>query len=183
MKSNFKSILFLSVSIISCFSACKKYEEGPFISLKTKKERVCAEWTISEYTLASKNLLNTSEEQKIICNNNQNLSLFNSSQTVYTYLDFDRNGKYHRSLKSTKINANLDSSAKVCTPIYIESEVSEDIIGSWNFGDDKESIIISFEGGATEKWEIIELREKRMKLRSNSPNGTFELILNKIEIN
>ena len=41
--------LLLSLPIL--FFSCKKYEEGPLISLLTKKSRLCGEWKLESYTL------------------------------------------------------------------------------------------------------------------------------------
>lgn len=42
-------LLVLSLGIF--FNSCKKYEDGPAISLKTKKMRLCRKWNFTEGTL------------------------------------------------------------------------------------------------------------------------------------
>lgn len=45
-KSNLKTLLFiLSVSLF-VFSGCKKYEDGPYVSLKSKMKRLEGEWRL-----------------------------------------------------------------------------------------------------------------------------------------
>lgn len=46
--------LLLSLPIL--FSSCKKYEDGPMISLLTKKSRLCGEWKLESYTLNDSDL-------------------------------------------------------------------------------------------------------------------------------
>jgi hypothetical protein len=41
--------LVLSLGIF--FTSCKKYEDGPAISLKTKKMRLCRKWSLTETSL------------------------------------------------------------------------------------------------------------------------------------
>lgn len=40
--------VFISLLLIFIFSACKKYSEGPWISLRSKKERVANTWRIEK---------------------------------------------------------------------------------------------------------------------------------------
>jgi hypothetical protein len=46
----FKLIILLLIAGIF-FNSCKKYEDGPAISLKTKKMRLCRKWLLTEGTL------------------------------------------------------------------------------------------------------------------------------------
>ena len=47
---NIKIILLL-VFLASIFSGCKKYEDGPLISLRLKAERVSGQWALESYTV------------------------------------------------------------------------------------------------------------------------------------
>ncbi len=50
MSKNFMYAMFAAAVIMLTFSSCKKYEEGPVISLRTKTARLTAEWKIVEST-------------------------------------------------------------------------------------------------------------------------------------
>lgn len=41
-----KSIFYFSFIIIFCITSCKKYEEGPCFSLRSKDNRICNNWDI-----------------------------------------------------------------------------------------------------------------------------------------
>ena len=41
-----KKIIFLQILIISILTSCSKYEDGPSLSLRSKKARLCGEWKI-----------------------------------------------------------------------------------------------------------------------------------------
>ena len=41
--------LFVIAILSATFSSCKKYEDGPRISLATKKSRLCGSWKIQQY--------------------------------------------------------------------------------------------------------------------------------------
>jgi hypothetical protein len=45
-----KKISFLIVFVILGTTACKKYEDGPSLSLRTKKARLCGEWQLESLT-------------------------------------------------------------------------------------------------------------------------------------
>jgi hypothetical protein len=45
------------MAILMAFAACGKYEEGPGISLRSKKARVLGEWTATSYTVNGTNQL------------------------------------------------------------------------------------------------------------------------------
>lgn len=49
MKIKNNSKLFLIVLLLGGLSACKKYDEGPAFSLRTKTKRIAREWQIQEY--------------------------------------------------------------------------------------------------------------------------------------
>jgi len=42
-----KAIIYLSLLLMMA-TACKKYEEGPLISLRTKEKRLCQTWNLEE---------------------------------------------------------------------------------------------------------------------------------------
>jgi len=45
-----KKLLLFAFLILFCFS-CKKYPEGPLISLKSKDSRICRTWRVERYTI------------------------------------------------------------------------------------------------------------------------------------
>jgi len=50
---NTLAILLVSVIFILPFQGCGKYEDGPSISLKTKKGRLSQSWTVEKYVAAN----------------------------------------------------------------------------------------------------------------------------------
>lgn len=69
------SVVFFGLLIVSALSSCRKYEEGPNISLRTKKARVTNNW---KYESAQVNGVETSQDP------------FYAKQKHYFY----RDGKY-----------------------------------------------------------------------------------------
>jgi hypothetical protein len=44
------AVILLAIFALTGFNSCKKYEDGPLISLRTKKARVVGDWKISKAT-------------------------------------------------------------------------------------------------------------------------------------
>lgn len=63
MNNNKISIVFLLSLSILILSGCKKYEEGPWLSLKTKKARITGEWEL-DYSFHKENGVITGEYDK-----------------------------------------------------------------------------------------------------------------------
>jgi len=66
MKSNFKFFLAI-LSVVFVFTACNKYEEGPMLSVLTKKARLTGDWKVEKRISASGDvqLFQTNEVLKI----------------------------------------------------------------------------------------------------------------------
>ena len=52
---NLKIALLMLVAVVFIMPSCKKGENDPFLSLKSRKGRICGEWTLKEGTLTSTN--------------------------------------------------------------------------------------------------------------------------------
>lgn len=50
-----KTIFYLTIFLVIA-SACRKGEEDPFLSLSTRKARLCGEWTMKDYSAESMNV-------------------------------------------------------------------------------------------------------------------------------
>ena len=62
MKNSIVNMNLLIASVITLMvtmGGCKKYEEGPFISLRTKTERIANTWRVDEYFLNNTNQTST----------------------------------------------------------------------------------------------------------------------------
>jgi hypothetical protein len=50
MKASIKTFLALIITFVFLFSGCKKFEDGPLLSLRTKKSRISGNWKIGSAT-------------------------------------------------------------------------------------------------------------------------------------
>lgn len=111
-----KTILILAILIISI--SCKKYEEGPLLSLRTKKSRLCGEWEIEKISGDPSVYIKKTERNPIIFKKNSD---FSYSEIIYLTVVYDEN----EGAVTTEYNINYD--------------------GSWSFIDNKNKIELSYE--------------------------------------
>lgn len=117
---------FSLVAILMVFAACGKYEEGPGISLRSKKARVVGEWKVTELTLNGTN------------------TMTDGSTT------------------------ELDITEDKFTTRNITAAGSVSVTADWEFDDKKEHIVATYTNNGTtttERWEILRLANKEMKLK------------------
>ncbi|MBN2892697.1 MAG: hypothetical protein JXL97_12590 [Bacteroidales bacterium] len=57
----FKVALLAVIGVVIAFSSCSKYEEGPAISLLTKKARITGEWEVSDVIVNGTQLIDLSD--------------------------------------------------------------------------------------------------------------------------
>lgn len=62
MKTKNFLLLFAVAALLGSVTACKKYEDGPAVSLLTKKQRLCRTWFVRSVTSGSIGFENPSPE-------------------------------------------------------------------------------------------------------------------------
>lgn len=169
-KMQLKLLLLL---LIITFSGCKKYEEGPTISFRSKKSRIVGNWNVEVYA-NNFNLRGTSyNDQYFICHSGFSFLCTESYQTTKFNMCFYKSGDYNweRTLDSKNLNTN--SSYNSCTPVYTYTSLKESESGKWRFQGNNMKIEISnfkFYNGeydylATYAFDIIKLKENEVKLK------------------
>ncbi len=73
-------LIILTLIILIPFSACKKYEEGPHISLRSKKERLIGYWGIKTY------LINNIDSTQLFKEKLGNFSISTSQEGAYAVI-------------------------------------------------------------------------------------------------
>ena len=68
MKNTFLKMTAMMLAIILVsLTSCSKYEDGPGFSLRTKKQRVVADWKATSFTINGQNGLNSSTSDILEC--------------------------------------------------------------------------------------------------------------------
>jgi hypothetical protein len=170
--------VLLTVGIIT-FTGCSKYEEGPGISLRSKKSRVVGDWKVTALTEDGVSLFNYVESDYLDCLSGDIMD-YNTTSTINDYnITFDKDGGMQSKVDVSVSMLDFNSSYINCTPVYITNSGSESYSGKWEFASDKEEIKITYSDGTTENWKIIELREKEMKLELDYGNSVDKMTLEK----
>lgn len=165
---------------ISTFNGCKKYDEGPAISLRSKKERVVAEWEVKSYTDNGQNILVSSYSDNLTCQSGGSVhytETYNTTRFVWT---FYKNGKWNYQITSSDKTLDYNTSSSLCGAYYDNTTDNQTENGTWKFISDKEKLELFYNSGGTiETWEIKELREKEMKLEMVNGADTYKVTLSK----
>ncbi len=164
---------------LSLLTSCGKYEDGPGLSLRSKVGRVAGDWEVTSLWLNNENILNGSYSDYIPCIDGFDIA-YTINQTNTFSLSFERSGDWKSEF--TSIGQELDWMATYdnCFPYYANVNETESDKGTWEFDSDKENIIMTYDNGSyKETWEIIELREKQMKLEMIDAGDKYEMTLEK----
>lgn len=109
-------ILFISTLLMSFLGSCKKYDEGPWISLRSKEKRMSGEWEVQKFLVNgydSTNYFNKYDNAHFIFNPYNNgrlvLSCFDKSANPKPIIVL--NGKWEWISNKNKININYTSSS------------------------------------------------------------------------
>ena len=65
MKKRITPFLVISIIGLIIISSCKKYEEGPILSLRTKAARVAGVWTYAKVTVSGVDVTNLYANEKV----------------------------------------------------------------------------------------------------------------------
>jgi hypothetical protein len=122
--------LFTGITFVLYLTACKKYEDGPYLSLSTKKARITNQWLLVK---------KVNSKTKIISN--------------YPYeqiLDLKRDNSFILSAGTTAA------------------------IGEWQFGSDKESLVLSVSSGSGYRAKILRLTRNELWLQENDGFNVYD---------
>ncbi len=167
--------ILLTVGIIT-FTGCSKYEEGPGISLRSKKSRVVGDWKATALTMNGQNLLNSTQTDVLDCMSGSSFN-YTITGSISINWSFEDDGNSTLSSNSTYNTLDFFNSYEQCTPIYETQTDSGTETYKWDFSSNKEDIVITYSDGTTEDWHIIELREKQMKLTMNDGTDDYAITL------
>jgi hypothetical protein len=188
--------LFLFSTIFLVFEGCKKYEQGPSISFRSKKSRVAGDWVVTSYSWGYSNWSYKSYGSEYnMCNGGGSI-LCNTFYQINSFLmSFDKDGSYSWERKTTFSDTDITETWNTCTACYDTITNNESYSGKWHFTSKKSEIEITnyildpfYDPNSQHNygidlksmtWEIIELREKHMELRNYYGNTLILLILDK----
>lgn len=153
MKKTIKNTAILAVASTSLLSTgCKKYEEGPGLSLKTKKARLVGDWDLKE--------TDNERTQEFLKTNGEII------------FEFEKDGDVN---VSTEGILNYSYGGWYGYSYSYSRDVDNNELGSWEFNDDKSDVEITYGGNYTNSFEIIRLTNKELILEDeNNKRWDFE---------
>lgn len=162
-------IILATLGFSMIFSACKKYEEGPALTLRTPKQRVVGTWNPTEARY---------NNVKIDYNNLQDfflggLDLSNAPDS--TTFDLSQ-----LSLKSIKLNLDKEGNGAISIELaygMLQFPFSKEL--TWSFDDKKDALIFKMKDVAEEQsFKILKLTKDELWLEKTDVNNGVASIVN-----
>jgi hypothetical protein len=172
MKKNYFLLALLAIAIT--FGSCGKYEDGPNISLRTKKARVAGNWKVVKVTI---NGINPFEEtySSLYPTSCGNDLLFTSTTSRINFTwNFSKEETYTYNYSTQLVSLNNAATYTNCVLTYQTYSEPGSGLGQWAFANDKEELAIT-EGSETTNYKIIKLKNKEMHLRNTIDGEVTEL--------
>jgi hypothetical protein len=173
MKKNTLSKILLIAIVFGFFSQCKKGKDDPFISLRTRKDRMAGEWTLKSGTFDSKYTSTNYSSSTYVSFTSSTYNLTNSSTNNNITITNTETGTY-----SYKLLIEKDGFFRMTQVVDGDLIITS---GNWNFtagiGDlkNKEQIVLNvtsesdpsgstvYQGNRTNyTFNIRELRHKKL---------------------
>lgn len=179
-KTILQTIAFLAVIAIS-FNACRKYDEGPHISLRSRIGRLTGDWKAKSITADGVEQLHENNAHSMICNDGTTLN-YNYILDVHELkFTFTKDGNWNQSTSSTVQEIDNVSSYDSCAVIYRITDDISKANGTWEFINDEEQINFkSSDNSDPEILDIKELREKEMIIEVLDETTKIRIVLEKV---
>lgn len=178
MKNAIKKMGTMALALVLfTLASCSKYEDGPGISLRSKKTRLVGDWIATKYVDEDgMDLLNVSGTQTFYCLSGESFP-FNYSSSSTFHLSFNKDGSASSQSEYNYNSIDYSASYDVCQPIYLSGTDNDESNFSWEFDNNKEEIKLTYSDGSTENWKILELRESQIKFRFDDGQTAYEMTL------
>jgi hypothetical protein len=153
------SLVFLSIMVLS---SCRKYQEGPSLSLRSKKARLCADWKVVGFLGVNRE--DAREDQECFINTsticeydiqpqiydaftdncgNINSLIFGNFRITEMQVYFNPDNTFSISYYYDNEEFDRDASFAQCSLVYARKKGREVVQGIWDFSGNKEAVILS----------------------------------------
>ncbi|MBI3502218.1 MAG: hypothetical protein HY063_10525 [Bacteroidetes bacterium] len=171
MKTKISLLLAMAIVAIT-FNECKKYPDGPGLSLRSKTARMTDNWKISSYKINGVDELAPYTETMTYTISN--FSCSNVGQDVtYTYseslsnftMDIAKGGTVTTSITESITDIDGTATNAACAAKTKTTTLTSASAGTWAFASGKKQVIVTTTGtsSSTTTYDILELKEKEMK--------------------
>lgn len=175
-----------AIIIITLILGCNKYEEGPKISFRSAKSRVEGKWKVTSHLYKDQEQINKwdwSNFRIVTCKNGSTLITggpgIERDALVEFTMEFKKGGDLEKSQKTIYEKLDWDESEKNCIPVWDRVyEKTAQTKSVWALDGNKENI--QENGPTSATYEILQLKEKNMKLRNATSAGIHVYTLEKL---
>lgn len=169
--------IFVITSVSIFFNSCSKYEEGPGISLRSADARVTGDWKVESYTINGVDQLNITYSDYLICADGDFVFYDGYDITDKFVVNMSSDGTWKQEWSYKTKNVDYDFSYDNCNDYYDYGNFTDFSNGTWKLNSDKTKLELTTSGTlGKETYDIIELREKRMKLEGRIDGELHKLI-------
>lgn len=174
-------INLLILTLLITVASCKKYEEGPSISLRSAKSRVEGKWNVTSHIRDNREIINIwdYDNYRIVKCKSNGQDIDKGGPGVERYkiyeksFEFKKDGELVYTSKSKYEVLDFDASENQCVAVWIDkSDPPYQSKSKWELDENKENIVEDI-NGTKYQWKIIMLKDKKMKIRYEK-NGKFD---------
>lgn len=178
MKNTIKKMGNMALALVLfTLASCSKYEDGPGISLRSKKSRLVGDWVATKFVDEDgQDLLEVSGTETFYCLTGESFP-FNYSSSSTFHLSFNKDGSASSQSEYNYNSIDYSASYDACQPIYLSGTDNDESDFTWEFDNNKEEIKLTYSDGSTENWKILELRESQIKFRFDNGQTAYEITL------
>ena len=194
-KKKFLGVALMIIFIAPLYQSCKKYDEGPAISLRSKKNRLTGEWEVTKYLKNQEDYLTKKIDPCYYYYSSCGECTETYTGSIQYTIEFEKDGdvimteNYNYSSYSKKYdNSDPDyycSYYSCCDTSYSLTDSGIEItFGDWEFRKKKEELRLemNYDGSLTkEDYEIARLTNDELKLKGFIGGG-YGVPIEKVEI-
>ena len=168
------ALLILLILLLAALSSCKKYEDGPGITVRTAQHRVVNNWHVTNFVINNESQMYASSPEDIMTNCGYPVSCaftINTPLFKWNFTDSKFSAVQDIHMKLPDYTATYNN----CVAGYIESDTTLSYVGSWSFTEKKQMLQMNFDDGTVWHFTITELRERIMKLSGYVGTDLYEI--------
>lgn len=153
--------------------SCKKYEEGPSFSLKTKKKRLVGEWKLESFNDLNEIVVNeyTLTDEFGDCGVHTVHEIIRKYQNVIWDIETDNDVKVRHTYVRLQFSHGLSFNTPECEIVYTTLDsVDQSESKTWEFHNKKSELLIVEPGVSSDEYQIIRLADDELKLEDQAGN-------------
>lgn len=149
---------------------CSKYDEGPTLTLRSKKHRIEGKWTTTSFLIDNEQEVNIwfdDQQVRVSCQSGSAVYMHPKSRLAKLEWEINKDGSASQTYTWSSLDIDFNAVWSSCKETYKPEEfLTEKRAYTWEFDDDKENVIFTSSNNSYRLvFEILELKEKEVKLK------------------